>query len=155
MRQKIYATGRCSVCGKLHSRPIRVTVNPEDLAPVHCPCGGEVSFDTMAVHSRPSDTQKRPIRKRWFMSVPSESIANLTTLVVVALCLGAASLLLHCESLTATLELIVSGLFTMLVTGFWLAGRTWFRAVRSREERELREKFQAEGRLLRDRELKL
>ena len=89
------------------------------------------------------------------MSVPSESIANLTTLVVVALCLGAASLLLHCESLTATLELIVSGLFTMLVTGFWLAGRTWFRAVRSREERELREKFQAEGRLLRDRELKL
>lgn len=80
MRQQNFATGRCPICGKLHSRPIRVTVNPEDLAPVHCPCGSEVSFDMMAVHSRPSDTQKRPMRQHWFMSVPSESIADLITL---------------------------------------------------------------------------
>ena len=154
MRQQIFATGKCPICGKLHSRPVRVTVNPEDLSPLQCPCGREVTFDTMVVHTRPSDTQKRPMRRQWFMSVPSESIADFTTLVVATLCLGAASLLLHCEGLTTTLEFIFSGLFTLLVVCCWLAGRTWFRTVRRREERELREKFQAEGRLLRDMEVK-
>ena len=88
------------------------------------------------------------------MRVPSESIADLITLVVAALCLGAASLLLRCERLPATLEFIVSGLSTMLIVGFWLAGRAWFRAARHREERELQEKIQAEVRLLREKEMK-
>ena len=154
MRQEIYFTGWCHVCGKCYSRKTCVTINPEDIAPQQCSCGGEVSFSTMEVHSRPAAKHELTRKQPWYLCVPSEAIADITVLFVVALSMAATALFLHCECLTGTLGLVVSVLCTALVVCLWLAGRAWFRSARRKEESELRDKFQAEGKLLRDREVK-
>ena len=95
MQRIIYVTGRCGQCGKIIARLANAAIADEDLAPVKCDsCGGEVEFSEMEVwhHLMKEDTGEAQPKRRGLLNIPSESVAEINSLVIVCLCLCAVSI---------------------------------------------------------------
>lgn len=154
MQRIIYVTGRCGQCGKIIARLANAAIADEDLAPVKCDsCGGEVEFSEMEVwhHLMKEDTGEAQPKRRGLLNIPSESVAEINSLVIVCLCLCAVSIFnRYLENLSQLQTMAVAMGVTLVIVSYWLLGRAWFRSCREREEAELREKFQREGKFLRD-----
>ena len=155
MQRIIYVTGRCGQCGKIITRLANAAIADEDLAPVKCDScgGGEVEFSEMEVwhHLMKEDTGEAKPKRRGLLNIPSESVAEINSLVIVSLCLCAVSIFnRYLENLSQLQTMAVAMGVTLVIVSYWLLGRAWFRSCREREEAELREKFQREGKFLRD-----
>lgn len=154
MQRIIYVTGRCDQCGKLSSRLVNAAIADEDLAPVQCDsCGGEIKFSEMEVwhHLIKEDAGEAQPKRRGILNIPSESVAEINTLVIVCLCLCAVSIFnRYLEDLSQLQTMALAMGVTLALVSCWLLGREWFRSCREREEAELREKYQREGKFLRD-----
>lgn len=155
MQRIIYVTGRCDQCGKVSTRLANAAIADEDLAPVKCDscAGGEVDFSEMEVwhHLMKEDTGEAQPKRRGLLNIPSESVAEINSLVIVCLCLCAVSIFnRYLENLSQLQTMVVAMCVTLALVSYWLLGRAWFRSCREREETELREKYQREGKFLRD-----
>ena len=153
MQRIIYVTGRCGQCGKVSTRLANATIDDNDLVPVKCDCGGEVEFSEMEVwhHLMKEDAGEAQPKRRGLLNIPSESVAEINTLVIVCLCLCAVSIFnRYLENLSQLQTMALAMGVTLALVSCWLLGRAWFRSCRVREEAELREKYQREGKFLRD-----